>query len=309
MLSLIVPCYNEQEALPFFYRETTAVLAEMGCDYELLFVNDGSRDGTLGIIKEYAEKDPRIRVIHQDNHGVSAARNAGLLAASGDYLGFVDPDDLICPEMYASMIRAAEDIGAEIAICGFSYCAEDGSPVRQEPVTPGVFSRKDLILSIYGMPNPFHGSMCNKIFSRAVLDGLAFDETVAIGEDWLLLYECYLRAEKAAALEECFYTVRLRADSATRKRTAQLHMKRLAAYDRLYRCAEGKDREIRSRAVQKILDTYTGVKSSIIREDYDKKSLIRLNRRMRQIAVSSFLRGDLSFKRAFYHVLKGFQIQ
>ena len=305
-LSVIVPVYNVEE---YLQACVYSVLGQTIKDLELILIDDGSPDRCGIICDEYARRDGRVKVIHQENHGVSHARNAGLRMATGDYLGFVDPDDLICPEMYETMIREAEENGAEIAICGFAYCAEDGSPVRREPVSPGVFSRRELILSIYGMPNPFHGSMCNKVFSHKVLEGVSFDETVAIGEDWLLLYECYERARKAVALGECFYTVRLRAGSATRTHTAQLQMKRLAAYDRLFRYSRGKDREIRRQAVQKILDTYIGAKSAIVRDDYDKQSIIRLNRRMRGIAVSSFLRGDLSLKRAVYHVLKGFQFK
>ena len=60
MLSLIVPCYNEQEALPFFYKEASEVLTQMGREYEILFVNDGSRDGTLELLRQYAEADPHV---------------------------------------------------------------------------------------------------------------------------------------------------------------------------------------------------------------------------------------------------------
>lgn len=305
-LSVIVPVYNVEAYLPDC---VDSILGQSLKELELILIDDGSPDGCGAICDDYAQRDGRVKVIHQSNHGVSHARNTGLQAATGDYLGFVDPDDFVSGEMYLSMLRAAEESGAEIAVCGFAFCSDGGSPVRQEPVPPGVYTRRELILSIYGMPNRLHGSMCNKVFSRSLLEGLAFDETVAIGEDWLLLYECYERAEKAVALEDCFYTVRLRADSATRKRTAQLYMNKLAAYDRLYRYADGKDRAIRKQAVDKILDTYLGNKAQIIREDYDKKSLVRLNRRMREIAVSSFLRGDLSWKRMAYHVLKGFQIK
>ena len=78
LLSLIVPCYNEQEALPLFYREATAVLASMDCDYELLFINDGSRDGTLAVMKELAAADPRVLYFSfSRNFGKEAAMYAG----------------------------------------------------------------------------------------------------------------------------------------------------------------------------------------------------------------------------------------
>ena len=109
MLSLIVPCYNEQEALPFFYKEVTAVLAEMGCDYELLFVNDGSRDGTLEIIKDYARKDPHVIYISfSRNFGKEAAIYAGFCSTRGDYVAVMDADLQDPPSLLPEMLAALE---------------------------------------------------------------------------------------------------------------------------------------------------------------------------------------------------------
>ena len=109
MLSLIVPCYNEQEALPFFYRETTDVLARMGCDYELLFVNDGSRDRTLEIIKEYAENDPHVIYLSfSRNFGKEAAMYAGFCSARGDYVAVMDADLQDPPSLLPEMLEALE---------------------------------------------------------------------------------------------------------------------------------------------------------------------------------------------------------
>ncbi len=109
MLSLIVPCYNEQEALPFFYRETTDVLARMGCDYELLFVNDGSRDRTLEIIKKYAENDPHVIYLSfSRNFGKEAAMYAGFCSARGDYVAVMDADLQDPPSLLPEMLEALE---------------------------------------------------------------------------------------------------------------------------------------------------------------------------------------------------------
>ncbi|MCR5809453.1 MAG: glycosyltransferase [Clostridiales bacterium] len=301
-LSVIVPVYNVEAYLPACID---SILKQTIDDLEVILIDDGSPDRCGKICDTYAERDRRIKVIHQSNHGVSNARNAGLRISRGDYIGFVDPDDLVDPEMFEAMMNAAEAEGAQIAICGFAYCSEDGEPVRTEPVPKGVVSQRELILSIYGMPNIYHGSMCNKIFSREALKDLSYDESVAVGEDWLLLYDCYEHSEKAVALQECYYTVRIRSGSATRKASAELYMKKLETYSRLYRCSLRKDKEIRRKATAKILDAFTANKEAIIREDYDRKCLSRLNRRKRRIAVTAFLRGDLSFKRMVFHVIRG----
>ena len=130
MLSLIVPCYNEQEALPFFYRETTAVLDEMGCDYELLFVNDGSRDGTLGIIKEYAEKDPHVIYLSfSRNFGKEAAMYAGFCSARGDYVAVMDADLQDPPSLLPEMLAALES-GEYDSVATRRYTRQGEPPLR-----------------------------------------------------------------------------------------------------------------------------------------------------------------------------------
>lgn len=106
MLTLIVPCYNEQEALPIFYRETTKVMEELTCDYELLFVNDGSRDGTLSCIKELAAADSHIKYLSfSRNFGKEAAMYAGFCNAAGDYVAVMDADMQDPPSLLPKMLE------------------------------------------------------------------------------------------------------------------------------------------------------------------------------------------------------------
>ena len=91
LLSLIVPCYNEQEALPLFYREVTNVLAQMNCDHELILINDGSSDNTLSIMKELAASDPHVFYYSfSRNFGKESAMYAGFCNARGDYVAVMD---------------------------------------------------------------------------------------------------------------------------------------------------------------------------------------------------------------------------
>ena len=106
LLSLIVPCYNEQEALPVFYRETAKVLASMDCDCELLLINDGSRDNTLAVMKELAAADPRVLYFSfSRNFGKEAAMYAGFCNASGDYIAVMDADLQDPPSLLPEMVR------------------------------------------------------------------------------------------------------------------------------------------------------------------------------------------------------------
>ena len=109
LLSLIVPCYNEQEALPLFYRETTKVLAQMSCDHELIFINDGSSDGTLSIMKELAASDPNVFYFSfSRNFGKEAAMYAGFSNARGDYVAVMDADLQDPPSLLPEMLKILE---------------------------------------------------------------------------------------------------------------------------------------------------------------------------------------------------------
>lgn len=108
-LSLIVPCFNEQEALPLFYDEVTRVLNTMQCAYEILFVNDGSRDETLTILKGFAEKDEHVTYLSLSrNFGKEAAMYAGFCNASGDYVAVMDADMQDPPVLLPQMVKMLE---------------------------------------------------------------------------------------------------------------------------------------------------------------------------------------------------------
>lgn len=301
-LSVIVPVYNVEAYLTVCID---SILTQTLSDLELILIDDGSPDNCGSICDAYAAKDPRVKVIHQKNSGVSAARNAGLEIACGEYIGFVDPDDFVVSNAYEALICAAEQAKAQIGIFGFMFCTETGVPMEDSKVPAGVYDRTALIASIYGMPNQLHGSMCNKVFAKALLTGLKFDEQVAIGEDWLLLYECYLRADRAVAVDFCGYTVRNRSGSATRKVTAQLYVNKQKTYYRLYTYAAKQNEEIQRRAVAKILDTCYTNKQHIISECYDRNAVRFINCQLRHIAMRELMRGHLSLKHAVYHFWKG----
>ncbi len=108
-LSLIIPCFNEQEALPLFYDEVTRVLNTMQCAYEILFVNDGSRDETLSILKGFAEKDEHVTYLSLSrNFGKEAAMYAGFCNASGNYVAVMDADMQDPPALLPEMVKILE---------------------------------------------------------------------------------------------------------------------------------------------------------------------------------------------------------
>ena len=110
-ISIIVPCYNEEEALPIFYKEINRVSKEMkSVDFEFLFINDGSKDKTLNVLKEFAKKDKRVRFISfSRNFGKEAGMYAGLENATGDYVAIMDADMQDPPEMVKVMYHLIKE--------------------------------------------------------------------------------------------------------------------------------------------------------------------------------------------------------
>ena len=114
LISVIVPIYKAES---FLHKCIGSILSQSQSDFELILVDDGSPDNSGAICDEYARQDSRVRVIHQKNAGVSAARNRGIREAKGTYIGFVDSDDWIREDMYTQLYDAAESTRADIIMC------------------------------------------------------------------------------------------------------------------------------------------------------------------------------------------------
>lgn len=117
LISVIVPIYNMEPLLP---RCLDSLAAQTLRDLEIICVDDGSTDGSGGIVRKYASGDSRFRLITQENSGRAEARNAGIRAAAAPYLGFADPDDYVEPDMYERLYRLAEESGADMVQCSYS---------------------------------------------------------------------------------------------------------------------------------------------------------------------------------------------
>lgn len=123
LISVIVPVYNAERYLE---RCVNSILSQTYRHLEILLVNDGSTDGSPQICERLAETDGRIRVFHQENKGEGGARNAGLSAATGAWIAFVDSDDTVHPQMMERMIQSAQAHNSDVTVCSFVYVDEEG---------------------------------------------------------------------------------------------------------------------------------------------------------------------------------------
>ncbi len=166
-ISIIVPVYNVEKYLP---KCIDSLLAQTLTDIEIILVDDGSPDYCPMICDSYAEKDSRIKVIHKQNEGVSAARNDGIAAARADIIGFVDSDDWVDPKMYETMLSALKRTGADIVVCNTSYDYIDHSHPDAVPITEEKIYSRNEALRLLIQDRMIHNYPCDKIFRKSVLN-------------------------------------------------------------------------------------------------------------------------------------------
>ena len=122
-ITVVVPIYNAEQ---YIERAVKSLLNQTTNEIEIILVDDGSKDNSIEICKNYLNQDKRVQLIHQENSGVSAARNRGIEQACGEYIGFIDSDDWIEPNMYECLLREANQASADIVICDARTVYEDG---------------------------------------------------------------------------------------------------------------------------------------------------------------------------------------
>ena len=188
LLSIIVPVYKAEKHLD---RCVESILSQTYGNIELVLVDDGSPDACPAMCDAWAEKDGRIKVIHKPNGGLSSARNAGLDACTGDYIGFVDSDDWIEPDMYEYLLNIGMKNNADVSRCEFVIEAENSDITvdSQNDSELRVLSGDELIIELVnGGYN--EGVMWNKLYKRRLFNSVRFKEGITI-EDCLANYYIY----------------------------------------------------------------------------------------------------------------------
>ena len=192
-LSVIVPAYNAEKTIR---QSLDSILAQTRPVDELIVINDGSTDGTEEILQEYRDAYPdcfRFRTV--ENGGQGRARNIGFGLSTGDWIGYVDSDDWIDPEMYERLIAAAEREGADLALCEVLAHFPDGSTARE------YIYREERAMAAAGFAN-------NKLFRRSLIENVRFPEEKLWYEDAEFTAIAIHRAGKIAHLADPLYHYR-----------------------------------------------------------------------------------------------------
>lgn len=208
-ISIIVPVYRVEA---YLRRCLDSLLVQTYPNLQIILVEDGSPDRCGAICDEYAAKDSRIAVIHQKNQGISAARNAALDRAEGQWIGFVDSDDWIEPDMYEKLLQAVLTHDADIAVCGATIHIAD----REIPYgcTPEAVWDRETTIHQHIRNRDLHNEVWSKLWKRELFDGIRFPVGVLF-EDLALVWKLFHRAERVAVIPNALYHYRKTPDSIT----------------------------------------------------------------------------------------------
>lgn len=211
IISVVVPIYNAEKYLE---RCLDSLKNQTIREIEVLMINDGSPDRSGEICRFYSDADPRFVYIQQENAGVSAARNAGLDRARGQYVGFCDSDDWVEPDLYEDLYTLVKENGADVAVVSFTGSDEPVDRTEDED-TVHSFTGREALREMH-LGRLFRGHLCNKIIKREIIGEFRLDPTVTIFEDMLFLWEIFAKSEKVVFQNICRYHYVFNPDSALR---------------------------------------------------------------------------------------------
>lgn len=214
-VSVIVPAYNIQD---YIERAVESICRQTYQNIEIILVDDGSGDDTPQILDRLSEKDKRIKVFHKTNGGVTSARLYGVRHATGDWIGFVDGDDSVEPQMYEMLLYNAKKYKAEISHCGYQMVFPDhvdlyygtGRVIRQDTIT----GLKDLLRGTFIEPGLWNKLFRRELFHR-LLDCDLMDLSIKNLEDLLMNYYLFREAKQSVFSDQCYYRYILRKESAS----------------------------------------------------------------------------------------------
>lgn len=215
ILSIILPVYNAEKLLE---NTVNSVLQQTFRDFELIIVNDGSSDNSLSIVNKLAAKDPRIVVLNKINGGVCSARNVGLKYSAGKYVGFVDNDDLIEPDMYEVLIHDLETYGTDAACVRFSLLDKGKIDGQKELNRDYLLLNKSEAIEALCSSGIVSFACWDKLYLGEIARKTFFNEDLTFAEDYNWVLDYLLQIENIVLRNEVKYIYVQYDDSAIHKK-------------------------------------------------------------------------------------------
>ena len=210
-ISIIVPVFNLEKCLS---RCLNSIINQTHSNLEIIVISDGSTDKSNEIIRDFANEDSRIIPIFKENTGVSDTRNRGLDIATGDYIGFVDGDDFIEPDMYEVLLKNALDNDADISHCVYQMVFPSKVDYYYNTCNRMIQDNKSGIFDLLS-GKVVEPSLCNKLYKRSLINDTQLDKKYKYNEDLLFNFQAFIKSKLSFFDDRTFYHAVLRKDSAT----------------------------------------------------------------------------------------------
>lgn len=208
LVSIIVPVYNVEK---YIDECVQSLIGQTYKNLEIILVDDASPDNCGAICDTYAKQDSRIVVIHKSNGGAASARNAGLDAATGAYVCFVDSDDAVEAEYVQYLVQALETHQADAAVCGFYFWNQEGQKPCLTETASGIYNCEAYMLRF--LQDWSCSLLWNKIFVREAIGNIRMAEGHRVDDEYFT-YQVCMNCKKVVQGDQCLYRYRLRASSA-----------------------------------------------------------------------------------------------
>lgn len=213
MISVIVPVYKVE---PYLRKCVDSILGQIYRNIEVLLIDDGSPDSCGEICDDYEKQDERVRVFHTENCGLSAARNLGVSKAKGEYIGFVDSDDWIEPNMYGMLLMKMQETGSDIGMCSLWYEYEKSK--KELKLREAIYSSADALRLL--IDERISNHTWNKLYKTELLQRISFPEGVFF-EDIIIMHRLLEMCNQVVTTQEFGYHYRQRKDGICNTHTAK----------------------------------------------------------------------------------------
>lgn len=293
-ISIIIPVYNVE---PYIRKCLDSVINQTYQNLEIICINDGSTDNSGKICDEYSERDCRVRVINKENGGVSSAHNQGLSVFTGEYIGFVDPDDWIELDYYEKMYSLIKHNEVDIVCSGmYKDTLENCIELKNKlPIKNGLLNNEEIlrytfIRDLYPAFGAYWGNkLFSSIFFKPVKHGgyeIRADEDLEVGEDVLFFVECVLKTKSAIYCENAFYHYFQRETSLFHSKDIEKRIGSLKAYQRVMKLLNTNNisPDI-SVWVKRFYVYHASLLAEIALENNDEKNFIKMQNEIRRYLV------------------------
>lgn len=300
-ISVIIPIYNQQKYLS---RCLDSVLIQTHDDLEIICVDDNSTDSTSKIIKEYEAKDFRVHYFKNPGKGVSSARNYGIKKATGEYIGFVDSDDFIQPQMYEFLLRAIMENNCEMVVCG--YERTKNQQIKFFDYTARSCNTSEFV-DLYNFKNMLEKEMvlssaCSKLIRRDYLEKYGVFENYVIGEDTIFCARLWINSSKRILVDLPLYGYFLNCESTIYRQDDEIKLSLMRTRLKAYKLYHNYD---------KITASYFLFRNVVCMERYmcnrnlvQKESYKAMNREFLKSLIPFLMLRNVNLKERLYYIFK-----